>query len=142
LSNKEIWLHQKKNGQIVQVEISSFPVRYAGRQAWLVTANDVTEKHTAERLLSAQQSTLQALVSGESAGSALAVLMAKLGEDAGDIGMAVYVAEEHHRASSATLLAWSGLSENELETLRAYPVPVPSSTERSEERRVGKEWKV
>ncbi|MBY0341155.1 MAG: PAS domain S-box protein [Rhodocyclaceae bacterium] len=130
-SNKEIWLHQKKNGQIIQAEISSFPVRYANRLAWLVTANDVTEKRTAERLLSAQQSALQALVSGEPAGTALASLMAKLGEDAGDIGMAVYVADSDSHTDAAVLLSSSGLSENALDALRECPLPVPSSADRS-----------
>jgi len=45
------WEHKAKNGDILDVEISSHPLELDGRQAILVLANDITERKKATRLL-------------------------------------------------------------------------------------------
>jgi PAS domain S-box-containing protein len=38
------WIHRKKNGQLIQVEISSKYILYKGSEARIVLANDITER--------------------------------------------------------------------------------------------------
>jgi len=40
--------HRKKSGKIIEVEIISHPLEYAGRQVRLVVAQDITERHVLE----------------------------------------------------------------------------------------------
>ncbi len=42
------WKHRKKNGDIIDVEITSHEVAFAGERAELILANDVTERKKAE----------------------------------------------------------------------------------------------
>ncbi len=44
----ELWRHRKKDGTIIDVEVTSHAVNVAGRPARLVLANDVTERKRAE----------------------------------------------------------------------------------------------
>jgi len=43
-----IWRHRKKDGTLIDVEISSHEIEYAGRRAKVVLAHDITERHRAE----------------------------------------------------------------------------------------------
>ncbi len=43
-----VWHHQLKNGQVIDVEIASHTLTYAGRSAVLVVAQDVTERRQAQ----------------------------------------------------------------------------------------------
>ena len=43
-----IWKHRKKDGTVFDVEVSWHRLDFAGRQAYLVMANDITEKKQAE----------------------------------------------------------------------------------------------
>jgi PAS domain S-box-containing protein len=45
------WRHTKKSGEIIDVEIKSYPVRFGGREARLVAALDVTQRKRAEEAL-------------------------------------------------------------------------------------------
>lgn len=45
------WRHRKKNGEIINVEITSNRVNFAGRAAEFVLANDITERRKAEDAL-------------------------------------------------------------------------------------------
>lgn len=45
------WLHRKKDGSFFDVEIISHPLAFAGRNAKLVLAHDVTERKRAEKAL-------------------------------------------------------------------------------------------
>jgi PAS domain S-box-containing protein len=45
------WTHQKKDGTAIEVEVISHPLVFAGRNAKLVLANDVTERKRAEQAL-------------------------------------------------------------------------------------------
>jgi PAS domain S-box-containing protein len=44
----DVWRHRKKDGTVIDVEITSHALDYAGRPARLVLANDVTERLRAE----------------------------------------------------------------------------------------------
>jgi PAS domain S-box-containing protein len=46
-----IWRHKKANGELMDVEITSHEIEFAGREARLVVANDVTERLRAEQKL-------------------------------------------------------------------------------------------
>ena len=45
---KAPWIHQKKNGDSIVVELNSTTISYQGRKARLVVVNDITEKVAAE----------------------------------------------------------------------------------------------
>ncbi|HEX9615579.1 MAG TPA: PAS domain S-box protein, partial [Bacteroidota bacterium] len=47
----QVWRHRKKNGEIIDVEISSHGLSFDGRPARLVLANNVTERRKAEKAL-------------------------------------------------------------------------------------------
>jgi PAS domain S-box-containing protein len=40
----DVWRHQKKDGTVIDVEVTSHAIEYVGRQARLVLANDVTQR--------------------------------------------------------------------------------------------------
>src|SRR5207237_4746504 len=46
-----IWRHKKANGEVIDVEITSHEIEFAGLEARLVVANDVTERLRAEQKL-------------------------------------------------------------------------------------------
>ena len=50
-NNTGVWKHKKKNGEIIDVEITKSPVVFEGRKAVLILANDVTENLSAEAAL-------------------------------------------------------------------------------------------
>lgn len=60
--HEEIWRHRKKDGTIIDVEIASHTVAFAGKQARLVMANDVTKRVLAERQLREAEAKYRALV--------------------------------------------------------------------------------
>lgn len=45
------WIHKKKDGQLIYVEIFSYSLEYFGKPAGLVMANDITERKQAENAL-------------------------------------------------------------------------------------------
>jgi PAS domain S-box-containing protein len=57
-----IWRHLKKDGHLLEVEITTHDLIFNGRRARLVLANDVTEKLRIETLLKEANETLQAVV--------------------------------------------------------------------------------
>lgn len=44
LSEAELWRHRKKDGEVIDVEITSHPIRLAGRDAELILSHDVTDQ--------------------------------------------------------------------------------------------------
>ncbi len=48
-SSTRVWRHRKKDGALIQVEVSSDAIDFNGKSARLVLANDVTERLRAER---------------------------------------------------------------------------------------------
>jgi two-component system cell cycle sensor histidine kinase/response regulator CckA len=64
LSESELWRHRKKDGTVIQVEITSHPISLRGRDAELILSQDVTEQrknqeslqHSEERFATAFRS--------------------------------------------------------------------------------------
>jgi PAS domain S-box-containing protein len=48
LARRDIWRHRKKDGTIIDVEISWTPIQFQGRKSSLVLANDITERKHGE----------------------------------------------------------------------------------------------
>ncbi len=55
MEDSGIWLHSKKDGSLIQVEITSYLLTYQGRRAELVIAKDVTEQLQIEAALRESQ---------------------------------------------------------------------------------------
>src|SRR5664279_977285 len=51
VDNAGVWRHRKKDGSIIDVEITSHVLDYGGRRAELVMAFDITERKAAEKAL-------------------------------------------------------------------------------------------
>ena len=58
-----VWTHRKKNGTLIDVEITSHPLIYAGRNARLVVATDITTRKKAEEALRQSEERFRLLVS-------------------------------------------------------------------------------
>lgn len=62
------WRHQKKDGTIIDVEITSHPLSFAGGRAKLVLANDITERKRAEAALKLTEEQLRQALKMEAVG--------------------------------------------------------------------------
>jgi PAS domain S-box-containing protein len=62
------WRHQKKDGTIIDVEISAYPLTFAGRSAELVLASDITERKRAEEALHLSEAQLRQALKMEAVG--------------------------------------------------------------------------
>lgn len=58
------WKHQKKDGSIIDVEISSHTLKFAGRPARLVLVTDVTEQVRAREAMQRSEARYRSLVEG------------------------------------------------------------------------------
>jgi len=54
-SQKKLWSHRKKNGDVMLVEMAFYPIEYFGKKAMQVQINDMTEKMRLEKKLEQQQ---------------------------------------------------------------------------------------
>jgi len=57
-----IWRHRKKNGELIDVEITSGSVAYDGKEARLVVATDITERKKAEEALQSSEQKFRGLL--------------------------------------------------------------------------------
>src|SRR5206468_12199495 len=55
-------IYQKKDGSVIDVEVSWHRLNFSGRPAKLVLANDVTERQRAEEALAAERNLLRTLI--------------------------------------------------------------------------------
>lgn len=67
LDNAGIWRHRKADGAIIEVEITSHTLHYAGRPAELVLAHDVTERRRAEEALAQSEQKFRGLFENHAA---------------------------------------------------------------------------
>ena len=58
-----VWKHRKRDGTLIDVEITSHPLLYAGRNARLVVATDITTRKKAEEALRQSEERFRLLVS-------------------------------------------------------------------------------
>ena len=49
------WRHRKKDGSVIDVDLTSIQLSFEGRDAWLVLINDVTERKKAEETIKASE---------------------------------------------------------------------------------------
>ena len=63
-----VWRHQTKDGTTIDVEITSYPLSFAGRPAALVLANDITERKRAEEALHRSEAQLRQALKMEAVG--------------------------------------------------------------------------
>ena len=68
LNESGAWRHQKKDGTVIDVEITSHPLKFSGRQAELVLANDITERKRAEEALHRSEEHLRQALKMEAVG--------------------------------------------------------------------------
>ena len=61
VSSRGQWRHQRKNGEIFDVEITTQSLSFNGRAAGLTVAQDITERRAAERKIKEHNAYLQAL---------------------------------------------------------------------------------
>ncbi len=64
LDHAGVWRHRKRDGKIIDVEISSHVIDFDGRQAEVVLANDVTERRRSEVRSAGERAVLEQLASG------------------------------------------------------------------------------
>jgi two-component system, cell cycle sensor histidine kinase and response regulator CckA len=57
-----LWKHRKKGGTVIDVEITSRPITFAGRSAILVLSNDISGRKQAEPVLDQYHGLLQAII--------------------------------------------------------------------------------
>jgi len=55
LQRPGLWVHRRRNGELIDVEIVSHAMNFAGRRARVVLAHDITQRVRAERLLRASE---------------------------------------------------------------------------------------
>jgi len=64
LEDRGIWRHQKKNGNIIEVEISAHGMIFSGRPACVIQARDVTEQRRTAAQAARTNELLQAVANG------------------------------------------------------------------------------
>lgn len=55
LHNSGSWRHRRKDGSEIEVEVTTHPIRFEGREARAVLVRDVTDRRRTERLLEAER---------------------------------------------------------------------------------------
>jgi PAS domain S-box-containing protein len=56
------WRHRKKSGEVIDVQIRSYPLKFDGKSARLVVATDITEKKRAEDALKQSEERLRMII--------------------------------------------------------------------------------
>ncbi|MEO6742794.1 MAG: PAS domain S-box protein [Chthoniobacteraceae bacterium] len=77
----KVWRHRKRDGTIIDVEISFHVLEFDGRRAEVVLANDVTERRRAEIRSAGERAVLELLASG----APLAAVLDRLARSYGEV---------------------------------------------------------
>ena len=64
LDENRIWRHRRKNGSMLDVEVTSHSIVYAGRNARLVVSTDITKRKQAEEALRQSEERFRLLITG------------------------------------------------------------------------------
>ncbi|MEC4982646.1 MAG: PAS domain S-box protein [Oscillatoria sp. PMC 1068.18] len=83
INNSGIWKHRKKDGTIIDVEISSHPIKFDSCLARLVLAYDVTERQRIETKILLLQSITKEIIDADTFAAALEITITKLCEVTG-----------------------------------------------------------
>ncbi|HEY9648365.1 MAG TPA: PAS domain S-box protein [Chroococcidiopsis sp.] len=59
-----VWQHHKKDGTVIDVEVSAMRITWEGKPAIVTMINDITERRRAEQYLQASQNFLHAIING------------------------------------------------------------------------------
>src|SRR6266545_7293982 len=62
------WRHRRKDGTLIEVEITRSPVVFEGKSAWLVLAHDITARQQAEAALRESEARFQSTFENAAAG--------------------------------------------------------------------------
>lgn len=95
-TNRGVWRHCKKNGEIIDVEVIAHSIEYQDKKARLVLLNDVTNRLKTERELQASEKKFRALI-----------------ENSNDI-IALLDAERHITYRSPSAIRITGWTDEEL----------------------------
>ncbi|NDP41281.1 MAG: PAS domain S-box protein, partial [Aromatoleum sp.] len=103
----EVWQHLKKDGTVIEVEITANPLEFAGRSGALVHANDVTARRRAEQEVREYTARVEVAMLGTITAATRMVEMRdpytaghqqRVGELAAAIGSELRLAAEHCQA--------------------------------------------
>lgn len=98
-----LWRHRRKDGEVIDVEVSAHEFTYGGRTARLVLAHDVTARIRAERLRSVEYAVTRALAESWTLGEAAPKVLRSICEATGwELG------EMWRVDSKANCLRWDG----------------------------------
>ena len=144
LSEAELWRHRKKDGTIIQVEITSHPISMDGRAADLILSHDVTEQRKNQESL--RQSEERFATAFRSSPLPITISTEKEGlyVDANDafVNMMGYRREEIVGKSAHQLRIWVDPEDRQQmvqqvdQTEQAEPVETRFRTKSGDERRV------
>lgn len=70
----DVWKHRKKNGELIEVEITGHELPFEGRSARLILAHDITERRRAEEARRWSEERFRAIFSAAPVGIALGTL--------------------------------------------------------------------
>ena len=94
LTDGGVWRHKKKDGTIIYVEIFSQGIVYEGRQAMLVSANDITHRVRLEKLLLIEKAVLELGAKEADLEDTLSLLIKKVEELSGEILCSILFVDE------------------------------------------------
>lgn len=130
-----VWRHRKKDGTLIDVDITWSPISFEGRQAYLILAQDVTERRQADEKTRLLQSITTAVSVAEDVRSALGVVMAQVCQATGWA-----LAEAWVPRPDGKRLEWCGASQGSDEGFARFRQVAERSTFAPGEGLPGRAW--
>lgn len=123
-NNSGRWLHRKRDGSVIEVEITSEAINFSGRNARLVLASDVTQRMRAEReaaratrALEALSRSNDAMIRAENEGELLD-LICRIAVETGGFRMACVAYALDDEEKTIAPQAFAGVEEGYLSEIR------------------------